>query len=270
MEFLKKLFAVLDTQMQRPPLYGWFHILFLVLTVVATVVLCLLYKKGVIKNVRRVVLVTSLIVIALEIYKLLMFGISYENELKYEFVWRVFPWQFCSTPMFIGLIAGLTKGKFHNWMCSFLATYAIFAGTVVMLYPSTVFEGTIGINIQTMICHGSMITLGVFLYYTDHVEAKPMTFVKALPTFATCLTIAVVLNEVFHKMGKDANLFYISRHLPGDLPIFKDIQAKVPFAVSLVLYLVVFSLVAFLILLIAMGIKAISRAIKNAKAKKTA
>ncbi len=270
MEFLKKLFAVLDTQMQRPPLYGWFHILFLVLTVVATVVLCLLYKKGVIKNVRRVVLITSLIVIALEIYKLLMFGISYENELKYEFVWRVFPWQFCSTPMFIGLIAGLTKGKFHNWMCSFLATFAIFAGVAVMAFPSTVFEGTIGINIQTMICHGSMIVIGVFLYYTNHVEAKPMTLVKAIPTFATCLTIAVVLNEVLYKAGKPVNLFYVSPYLPGDLPLYKDIQAKVPFPVALIIYIVGFTVVSGLILLIAMGIKAISRAIKNAKAKKAA
>ena len=61
-----------------------------------------------------------------------MFGISYEDGLSYNYAWYAFPWQFCSTPMYIGLLAGLSKGKLHDHFCAYLATFALFAGTAVM------------------------------------------------------------------------------------------------------------------------------------------
>ena len=273
MEFLNKVISILDAKMTRPTGYGWFHIMFWAITLASAFVLCFLYKKGIIKNVKRVVLITALTVIALEIYKLFIFGISYGETISYSFVWYIFPWQFCSTPMFIGLLAGLTKGKFHKWMCSFLATYAVFAGTAVMCYPGDVFIDTIGINIQTMVCHGSMLVIGIFLYYTGHVEAKIKTLLRAIPVFASCLTIAVVLNEIAGKIDPDKynfNLFYISRYHQGTLPVFSLIQNKVPFIVGFIIYVVGFTVLAGVILLIAMGINAICRAIKNARAKKAA
>ena len=275
MEFWRKVLAILDTSMTRPTDYGWFHLLFWALTIGTAVLLCVLYKKGVIKNVRRVVLITAITVIVLEIYKMINFGFDYESEkITYSFPWSSFPWQFCSTPMLIGLIAGLTRGKFHSFLCSFLATFAVFAGTAVMVYPGDVFIETIGINIQTMICHGSMITIGIFLYYTNYVEAKFKTILKAIPVFATCLGIAMILNEIGHRVGLTEshyfNLFYISPYEEGHLPVYSNIQKIVPYPWNLFIYILGFSAAACVILLIAMGIKAICRGIKNAKAKKTA
>ena len=275
MEFWRKVLAILNTSMTRPTGYGWFHLLFWALTIGAAVLLCVLYKKGVIKNVRRVVLITAITVIVLEIYKMINFGFNYESEkITYGFPWGSFPWQFCSTPMIIGLIAGLTRGKFHSFLCSFLATFAVFAGTAVMVYPGDVFTETIGINIQTMICHGSMITIGIFLYYTNYVEAKFKTILKAIPVFATCLSIAMILNEIGHRVGLTEshyfNLFYISPYEEGHLPVYSNIQKVVPYPWNLFIYILGFSAAACVILLIAMGIKAICRGIKNAKTKKTA
>ena len=151
MEFFRKVLEILDTGMETPTAYGWFHLLFIALSFGVAVLLCFLYKKGYIRNVKRVVLITALIVIVLEIYKMINFGFSYEDEIEYNFPWSSFPWQFCSTPMYVGLLAGLTKGKVHDACCSFLATFAVFAGTAVMIYPGDVFIETIGINIQTML-----------------------------------------------------------------------------------------------------------------------
>lgn len=69
------------------------------LAVGATVLLCLLYKKGIIKNVSRVVLVMALIVIVLEIYKQLQYSFSYDGGVVFDYQWYAFPWQFCSMPM---------------------------------------------------------------------------------------------------------------------------------------------------------------------------
>ena len=165
MEVIQNIFRFLGTQWERPTLFGAFHVAWLIASFVAAIVLCILWKRGIIKDVRRVVLVTAIIVIVFEIYKQIMFGISYEDELAYNYAWYAFPWQFCSTPLYIGMLAGLTKGKIHDPFCSYLATFALFAGTAVMLYPGDVFSPILGVNIQTMICHGSMIVLGVYLLY---------------------------------------------------------------------------------------------------------
>jgi hypothetical protein len=270
MEFWRKVLEILDTGMERPSAYGWFHIMFFVLSFAVAVLLCFLYSKGYIKNVKRVVFITALIVIALEVYKMINFGFSYENEIEYSFPWSSFPWQFCSTPMYVGFLAGLTRGKVHDALCCFLATFAVFAGAAVMVHPGDVFIETIGINIQTMICHGSMITIGIFLYYTNHVKTEWKTILKAIPVFVCCLAVAVILNEVGHAVGLTEdhffNMFYVSRHEEGHLPIYSDVQKAVPYPWCFIIYILGFSLAAFVVLLVAMGIKWV---IQKQRGKKT-
>ena len=271
MEFWVKILKILDTEMTTPTMYGWFHIMWLMLSVAVAVLLCMLYKKGHITNIRRVILIFAITAIILEVYKMINFGFDYEDEIEYSFPWGSFPWQFCSTPMYIGLIAGLTKGKVHDFCCSFLATFAIFAGAAVMLYPSTVFIPTIGINIQTMICHGSMITLGILLYYTNHVKTEFKTILKAIPVFMICVGLAVIMNEIGHKVGLTEdhyfNLFYISRHEDPHLPVYSSVQEVVGYPWCLIIYVIGFSAAACIMLLAAMGIKKLG-SIRNKKANR--
>ena len=273
MNFWCNVLRILDAEMTTPTMYGWFHILFFVLSIAACVLLCFLYKKGYIRNVRRVVLIVAITVIVLEIYKQINYSFSYENGISFDYQWYIFPWQFCSTPMYIGLLAGLTKGKFHDFMCCFLATFAVFAGAAVMFYPESVFISTIGINIQTMVCHGSMITVGIFLYYTNHVKAEFKTLFKAVPVFAGCVTIAVILNEVGYAVGLTEdhffNMFYISRHEDGHLPVYSSIQGVVPYPWCLIIYIIGFTAAACVILLIAMGLKKLGAVISKKSSTKT-
>ncbi len=262
-KFWSKVLQILDSQMDVPGIFGWFHLLSLTLMVATTVVLCVLYKKGKLKNVRGVVLTTAIIVTLLEIYKQINFSFSYENGISFNYHWYAFPWQFCSTPMYVGLIAGFTKkGKLHDAACAFLTTFAMFAGLCVMIYPGDVFIGTIGINIQTMICHGSMIVIAVFLLYTGYVKAEHKTILKAIPLFAIALGIALIMNEIAFYTGlleeHNFNMFLVSRHCEPSLPLFSLVQKALPYALSLPIYIAGFSTAAYLLLLIAMGIKRIS------------
>ena len=268
MNFWIKFFEILDSTMETPTLYGWFHLMWVGIVILSSILLCYLYKKGIIKNVRAVLLTVSITVIVLEAYKLLMFGMSYNNEIEYRFPWNAFPWQFCSTPMYITLIAGLTKGKIHDFCCSFLATFAVFAGAAIMVYPDAVFIPIIGINIQTMICHGSMIVVGVFLYYTNTVKTKFTTLFKGAAVFSICVTIAVILNEIGHVVGlteKDYfNMFYISRYEDPHLPVYSIIQQNVSsYPICLAIYILGFTLAACLMLLAAMGIKKLGAKFKK-------
>ena len=274
MDFLKSILLFLQTPMEVPTPYGWFHITWLVITVVAAVLLCVFHKKDKPERVRLIVLFTALVVIALEIYKQIVWNFSVTDEgIAFSYNWQIFPFQFCSTPMYAGLIAGLTKkGWIHDAFCTYLATYSIFAGLCVMLTVGDVFMYMAGINVQTMVCHGSMIAIGIYLLYSGHIKLEHKTIFKAMAVFASCLTIAVVMNEIAYYTGllekSVFNMFFVSPYQPGTLPVYSDIiQPNVPYPWCLIIYIAAFSLAAYLILLAAIGIKALAKRIKNRKEK---
>ena len=271
MSLLQNLLRIFDAQMEKPQPYGWFHLLWFAISLIVAVALCVWHRKdGDERRVRNIVFGVAVTVIILEVYKMINYSFSYEDGITFDFQWYAFPWQFCSTPMYVGSLTGIfRKGKIHESLCAYLATYAIFAGAAVMFYPTTVFVGTIGINVQTMICHGSMITVGIYLLYTGYVKLEHRTIVKAMPVFATTLLIAVVLNEIAYYSGlletDTFNMFFVSRHCEPSLPVYSIVQGIVPYPWCLLLYIFGFTAAAYLMLLIAMGLQVLGKKLRKVK-----
>ncbi len=263
MKFLQNLLRLMDASMETPDLFGWFHLLWLGIIAVITPVLCRRCKG----KERSVILWTTLIVIFLEIYKQINYSFSYEQGITFDYQWYAFPFQFCSTPMYIGLLAALTRGKLHDSLCAYLATFVLFAGICVMIYPGDVFIGTIGINIQTMVCHGSMIMLGVYLFSTGYVKLAHKTVLKAAPVFAVCVLLAVVMNELAHRTGLEEtfNMFFVSPYWECTLPLYSLIHEAVPFPVNLLIYIVGFTVAAWIVLMLCMGIQKLAAGKRNTK-----
>lgn len=262
--FLIRLIQILDTDMKVPEMFGWFHLTFFALAIIAAVILCKLKPEGDESFVRRLLISVSVLVIILEIYKQFNFTFSTDGEvIKADYQWYAFPFQFCSTPMYAGLLAGFTRNKrLHDALCAYLATFSVFAGLCVMLYPPQVFIDTVGINIQTMICHGSMIMQGIYLLYSNYVRSSHKTILKAIPVFAVFLLAAAVMNEIAYISGlletDTFNMFFISPHCEGTLPVYSLVQAVVPFPWCTFIYIAAFSLAAYLILLISILLKRLS------------
>lgn len=264
MEFLVELLEFLDEDMEQPGLYGWFHWLWLFLTVGGTILLCHFFKDGTAQQVIRVVFGIAVAVTVLEIYKQINYTFQVrDGVIEADYQWYAFPFQFCSMPMYVGLLAGIfRKGKLHHALCAFLATYSVFAGVCVMLYPVSVFISTIGINIQTMFCHGTMICVGIYLLYVGYVRIEHKTILKAIPVFAAGVIAASVMNEIAHATGllerEEFNMFFISPYCDPSLPVYSLVQAIVPFPWCLIIYILAFSLASYIILLIAMLVKHIA------------
>lgn len=269
MDFWIGILQFLDSQMERPQSYGIFHLISFAFYIFLAVILCATHKKGDDRRVRRTVRIIAIITLILETYKQINYGFEYgDGTITFDYEWYAFPWQFCSTPLYAGLIAGFTrKGKLHDAVCAYLATFSIFAGACVMFYPGDVFTHTVGINFQTMFCHGTMITMGIYLLYSGYVKLEHKTLLKALPVFLSAVFIAMVMNEVAYFTGlletDTFNMFFISPHCEPSLPVFSLIQPLVPFPVSLAIYVIAFTAAAYIILLAAMGI---SRLWKRSKA----
>ena len=272
MNWFEKILAGLNGKMEMPLAYGWFHLMCWFLVIVLTVTLVMLairYRKDdakIAKITRIVVLTYSILGIVLEIYKQLNFSFTpTEDGGVWDYRWYAFPFQFCSTPMYIGLIAGcLKKGKFQEYLYSYLATFALFAGLCVMIYPGDVFTRTVGINIQTMVCHGGMVVMGIYLLFSGMVKLEWKTIFKALSVFAVLVCIADVFNIIYHFAGgtETCNLFFISPYFPCTLPILSMIYEVVPYPVFLIIYIIGFTLAAFVMLAVAIGI---DRLIKHEK-----
>ncbi|MBQ8910314.1 MAG: YwaF family protein [Oscillospiraceae bacterium] len=263
---IAEIIEILDAEMAEPGLYGWFHNLWLIITTAATILLCKLFGKGTPKQVCAVVLTVALAVTLLEVYKQInyTFTVDDQGNIEADYEWYAFPFQFCSTPMYVGLLAGIIrKGRIHRALCAYLATYAVFAGAAVMAYPADVFIKTIGINIQTMVCHGSMITVGVYLLYTGYVKVEHKTILRAMPVFAAAVVLAAVMNEIAHMTGlletDTFNMFFISPYCESTLPVYGPVHEAVPFPLNLIIYILGFTAAAYVILLLAMGVKKIGQ-----------
>ncbi len=276
MTVLKSILEFLNSSMTTPQPYGWFHLLWFSLSIIFGIVLCVTHKKGDDRRVRLVVLIVAIVVTVLEIYKQINYTFIPNAEgIATDYQWYAFPFQFCSMPMYVGLLTGIfRRGKVHDALMAFLATYAMFGGICVMFYPTTVFIETIGINIQTMICHGTMISVGIYLWYSGYVKSLHRTILKAMAVFATAVICAVLLNEVIFASGILAegevfNMFFISPHFEPSLPVYSIIQGIVPYPWCLFIYFLGFSAAAYIIILLVMAIKKIIELIQRSKKSST-
>ena len=264
MEFWGNLLKILDAKMQVPTAYGWFHLTFFAISVIAGLLLCRFCKNPSEQFVKRLLFISSLIVLILEVYKQINYTFIYDGAtVKADYQWYAFPFQFCSTPLYVGFVALLKSKRIHRACCSYLATFALFAGLCVMIYPQQVFVSTAGINVQSMICHGMMISVGIFLLGSGYVKTEHQTILEAIPVFSVCVLLASLMNEIAYLSGlletETFNMFFISPHCAPSLPVYSLVQEAVPFPWCAFIYVLAFSAAAYIILLFGILIRQITK-----------
>lgn len=271
MNWFEKIVYTLQAEMPRPTWFGWFHLLWIGIMLVECLLIFIFRKKLSPKKINAILLTTGILLILFEAYKQIVFSFNYNDGNPYwEYEWYAFPFQFCSTPMYLMLLAGiLRKGKVHNALLSYLSTFALIAGMIVMVYPGNVFIGKIGINIQTMFWHSSMVVVGFMLLVTKSVKFNFKTFLKAFAVFCVMVVLALGMDIVWHYFGDDQkfNMFYISPYLKCELVVLDVIYASVPYPVFLLLYIVAFSLAGLIIIYCAKLFELIALKIGSRKEK---
>ena len=243
--------------MERPDNYGWFHLLFLGLVLVGTVALCHYGLHASARQERRVLLTFWAVIVVLEVYKELQFAMRWtepvaENPVTWRYAWYAFPFQFCSSPFYILPIAALAKReRVRDAARMFLAIFSLFAGLVVFIYPNDVFVRTIGIDIQTMVHHGTQVVLGFYLGMRLCREGKLnwTNYLRAVCVFCVLVLIALGLNLAAPLFTDETfNMFYIGPRFPCSLVILDQIYLRLPYPVFLALYVLGFSFAALLML----------------------
>ena len=117
-------------------------------------------------------------------------------------------------------------------------------------YPDDVFSTYIGVSIQTMVHHGVMVIIGIFVGGRLVREGK-MTlprFFKADAVFAVLVLIALIMN-IAAPLVTDMtfNMFFIGPNFPCQLVFLNVIYANVPYPLFLIIYMFGFTLAAFIL-----------------------
>ena len=260
MSFFDAVLQFLKARMQTPTGYGWFHLLSFAVVIALTVFLCVKFRDCSDTVFRRILLIGWIVIILFEVYKQVAY-VGFQGEpgnYHWDYQWYAFPYQFCSTPHYIlPFIIFLKPGKVRNACMAFMTTFAFFAGAAVLFYPGDVFVSQIGINIQTMVHHGSQVVFGIFIAVYNRHRFGIKWYLSSLPVFAAMVAGAMLLNwlvPIWFSGEQTFNMFFVSWRFPCTLPVLSMFYGKLPYPLFLLLYLVGFAIAALVIFGITFGI----------------
>ncbi len=271
-----EFFKFITSKMETPPSFGWYHFMWLGIIVIITVFFCIKLRNCSDKTFRLITLIGWITIVLLETMKQFIYTYSIENnEFVANYQWYAFPFQLCSSPLYVlPVIAFMKDCKLREYFTSFISTFSLFGGLVVLIYPNDVFIEEIAINIQTMIHHGLQVVFGIWYAVRFRERGGIKYFLKSIPVFIALLAIAIILNETagahIVSTGEDFSMFYISSHVENHLPILSMVYTSVPWFVFLLIYTIGFCLISCAIYFIIWGIWKLVLLIIGKTNKKTA
>ena len=226
----------------RPDPFGFFHIIS-VTVILALFVLLTVFRSRLPRgeaSLRRWLMLFGVGLLLLEIGKQIAY--SYDPAAGWAYNWDRFPFQFCSTPIYVALAAAcLPAGRVRGALLNFLATYSPVAGCAVLFYPTPdVFHEIIFLDVHTMLWHGAMLLFGLYLWLTGAVKPSVRTAVTAALVYLPMPCLALLLNELEMAWGfageQTFNMFYIARDGICRIPVLSWFQANTPYPVFFAAY----------------------------------
>lgn len=270
MNLFEKFLLFLQGEMNTPTSFGWFHLMWIILALLTIVFLCIRKDKHNERELKIVLGTYGIIALFLETLKQLIWSFNYDatlNLVTWDYEWYAFPFQLCTTPIFVTLICLFLKpSKFRKSLLSYLAYITILGSITTILMPDSCFVSDILVNIHTMWLHIGSFVVSIYLLISKEVEVHYKNLIYAILVFIIFAFIANYLNIVIYNIGvlngETFNMFYISPYFISSLPVFDIIQQNVPYLLYLLIYVIAISLGGTIIYLIALLIQ------KSAKNKR--
>ena len=255
MNLFAKLLYFLQKEMKEPEAFGCFHILCLIIMVITIYILYKRKKYYSEKQLKKVLGTYGVIALILEILKQIMWSFNYDkvtNIITWDYTWYAFPFQLCTTPIFVSIIClFLKKTELRNSLLSYIAYITILGSISTILLPDSCFVSDILVNIHTMWLHLGSFVVSIYLLITGEVEVDIKSLKSAIKVFLVFVTIADIMNIFIYNIGvlndEVFNMFYISPYFISSLPIFNNIQETVLYLIYLIIYIWTLIIGSFLI-----------------------
>ena len=229
--FLDWTWGNIDAGDVGPGMFSWFHILWVALMILFTFWIC---KRFAVKHDpaldRKIVGIFAAVLVLGEIFKQL-FWFAYYGYYR----WEIFPFQFCSVPIYVSVFAVLVPSEKVREVCyRFLAFFGIIGGLAVMAVPCAVlYTYFVAISLHSMIWHAILVAMGVYLIvsrgYGKNIQELRTPFLVYLGFIA----LALIGNVLVYKLhlgtdacqsGDNLSMFYLSPYYPTQFPLLGAVQ----------------------------------------------
>ncbi len=253
-------------------MYGWFFWVWMGIMTLECLILLPTASKHSKRTRDRVVFAYGIIMLLAEIYKQTFFAI--ENG---AYRWDLFPWQFCSVPMYVAVLAPLLKeGRLKEMFYKFLSFFGLIAGIMTLILPEGLYWDYVTITCHSFFWHTSITIIGLYLItvngYAKSVRCFFREWLGASAVYAAVVCVALILDTTWGLLLKNViwpeqtfNMFYISPFYNSSLPVFRDVQPYIPYPVFLLFYIAAFCIGAVAVWFGAFGIRIIFRNKKHSK-----
>lgn len=221
MNLIEKLMKATVCPIDKPEAYGLYHILFMIISLAIIITFCYLMRKNSDKTFRIVLISMGSFLILTEIYKQFYYLYAIGRD---GYDWDILPFQLCSVPMYISVIAGCMKqGKVRDCILEYLVTIGFLGGIMAYLEPSGILHDDLFKLLHSSIWHAMLIWIALYILFTKNANLRLKNYPKALVVLAGVVVIATILNLVFKdKASVGFNMCYISPFRNTPLAVFKD------------------------------------------------
>ena len=252
--FIETLDSVIEAtawKMTPPPAYGAFHLSFTFIGIAVCILLAYFLRGLSEKGHKTVLFCAGIFLIITEIYKQLFYYFYMSNpEGINQYDWWIFPFQLCSVPMYLCIIAVFLKpGPVRDGIYGFMTTYNLLGGIMAFIEPSGITHKYWTLTLHAYLWHMTLIFIGFYLIASGHFAKTKKNFLYATATFLVLCVVAFCINLIFWDASNGSiNMFFVGPR-NSSLAIFKDIAKNFGWYVSTVLYIPTVVLGAFLVYL---------------------
>ncbi len=232
---LEALIVLTAWEMEKPKSYGAFHLLWVIIGVTLCVLLAWRLRRLGTKGNKRLLIGIGVLLTVCEVYKQL-FYYYYLGGGSYQ--WWIFPFQMCSVPMYLCILAPLLRpGKVQSSMYHFMMIYNLMGGFMALVEPSGLLHEYWTLTLHAFLWHTILIFVGLYLGFSDRTSAQWSDFRLSTWTLLALCLIAFCINLLFWDVsGHDINMFFVGPK-NSSLLVFSTIAEKYGWYTSTVLYI---------------------------------
>jgi len=242
---LDSFFEAISWRMEPPPAYGAFHILYTLIGFALCAFVAWKLRKVSDKTAGWILFSVGAFLIASEILKQFFYFFAIKDN---SYSWGDFPFQLCSVPMYMCVIAPwLKKGRVQRGMYSFMVLYNLLGGAISFTEPSGLLHSYYFLTIHALIWHMLLVFIGLFICFSKRGGNERSDYKTSTVTFIVLCGVAFLLNcLVQYGLGEHMNMFFVG---PGNSPIvvFKQFSEWFGWYINTPIYIFAVCLGAYIV-----------------------
>lgn len=241
---LDRLISSTAWRMTPPQPYGAFHLAFFLVGLAVCIFAAWKLRGLGERGNRRLLLSIGVFLLVCELYKQLFY---YYFIGDHSYPWWIFPFQLCSIPMYLCIIAPLLKpGRLQKALYDFMLAFNLMGGFIAFLEPSGLIHEYWTLTLHAFVWHMTLVFIGLYLGFSRRAGGTLKGYKGAALLFVALCGVAFSINLLLCRVsGGSINMFFVGPSV-SPLIVFKTISARYGWYVNLPLYVGALCLGAFL------------------------